>query len=424
MLCAILFYGMFSPAVAGDFVVHAGRLIDGKSDQVRSSVSIVIANNEIAAVQQGFIQAGPGQEVIDLRDYTVMPGFMDMHTHIYREQSPRAFAERFNKEPADFAFPMIGFARKTLMAGFTTVRDLGDRYNLSVSLRNAIDAGVVDGPRIYTAAKSIGSTGGHADPTNGQNSFTKGDPGPKEGVINGPDDAAKAVRQRYKDGADLIKITATGGVLSVAKSGMNPQFTEEEIRAIVDTAKDYDFHVAAHAHGTEGMKRAIRGGVRSIEHGTFMDDDVIRLMKRNGTFYVPTISAGKWVYEKAKIDGFFPEIVRPKALSIGPQIEETFARAYRAGVRIAFGTDSGVSSHGDNAREFTYMVGAGMPAMAAIKSATSVAAELMQVETQLGSIESGKLADIVAVKGDPLSDIALLTDIDFVMKGGKVYKHK
>ena len=308
------------------------------------------------------------------------------------------------------------------MAGFTSVREVGDRHGLSVSLRKAIQEGRVKGPRIWTSGKSLATTGGHADPTNGVNAVLMGDPGPKEGVVNGIAAARKAVRQRYKEGADLIKITVTGGVLSVAKSGDNPQFTEEEVRAIVETAKDYDFHVAAHAHGAEGMKRAIRAGVRSIEHGTLIDDEAIELMKKHGTYLVPTLMAGEWVTEKAKIAGFFPELVRPKAATIGPKIQGAFARAYKAGVKIAFGTDSGVSAHGDNAREFVLMVEAGMPPMEAIQSATLGAAQLMQVEHELGALEKGKLADVIAVRGNPAEDVKLLQDVAFVMKDGVVYK--
>ena len=249
-----------------------------------------------------------------------------------------------------------------------------------------------------------------------------GDPGPKEGVINSPEDARKAVRQRYKDGADLIKITATGGVLSVAKSGQNPQFTEEEIRAVVETAKDYGLYVAAHAHGAEGMKRAIRAGVRSIEHGTFMDDEAMELMKQHGTYYVPTIIAGKWVAEKSAEEDFFPSAVRPKAAAIGPHAQATFGKAYKSGVKIAFGTDSGVSPHGENAKEFAYMVEAGMPALEAIQSATLTAATLLGVEDQLGALEAGKLADVVAVPEDPTVDITTMQRVSFVMKDGVIYK--
>jgi len=324
---------------------------------------------------------------------------------------------------ADYALRATVYAERTLAAGFTTVRDLGARDTAALlGLRDAINKGYVEGPRIFAAGKSIATTGGHADPTNGIRYDLRGDPGPKAGVVNSADDARKAVRQRYKDGSDTIKLTVTGGVLSLAKSGDNPQFTEDEVQAVVATARDYNFVVAVHAHGAEGMKRAIRAGVDSVEHGTYMDDEARKLMKRNGTWYVPTISAGKWVAELAEQDGKLPAVVRPKAAAIGPQIQNTFARAWDAGVKIAFGTDAGVSPHGTNAREFRYMVEAGMPPMAAIKAATVNAAELLRVSADLGSIAPGRYADIVAVDGDPLADITVLERVAFVMKGGEVYR--
>jgi imidazolonepropionase-like amidohydrolase len=304
---------------------------------------------------------------------------------------------------------------------FTTVRDLGaSSVTASLALRDAIDRGYVVGPRIFAAGKAIGTTGGHADPSNGIRDDLRGDPGPKEGVINGPDDAFKAVRQRYKDGSDVIKLTVTGGVLSLAKSGDNPQFTDAELEAIVTAARDYNFTVAVHAHGAAGMKRAIRAGVDSVEHGTYMDDEAIRLMKKQGTWYVPTISAGKWVAMLAEQEHKLPEVVRPKAAAIGPQIQDTFAKAYAAGVKIAFGTDAGVSPHGANAREFEYMVEAGMPPLEALRAATVNAATLLGAGDDLGAIAAGRYADIVAVAGNPLQDIALLNDVAFVMKGGTV----
>jgi imidazolonepropionase-like amidohydrolase len=300
------------------------------------------------------------------------------------------------------------------------VRDLGESFRAGIALRNAINAGKVKGPRIFAAGKSIATTGGHADPTNGWASFLGTIRGPEDGVANGPEQAAQAVRQRYKDGSDLIKITATGGVLSVARSGHNAQFTEEEIRAVVATARDYGFTVAAHAHGAEGIKRAVRGGVDTIEHGTFMDDEAISLMKKHGTFYVPTLIAGRWVYEQAQDPNFFPELVRPKALEVGPQIQVTFAKAYKAGVKILFGTDAGVPAHGQNAREFQLMVEAGMPAMEAIKAATSAPAKFLGID--LGTVTNGKVADLVAVPGDPLTDITAMQRVSFVMKDGVVYR--
>jgi imidazolonepropionase-like amidohydrolase len=349
---------------------------------------------------------------------------MDMHTHLSDQFSRDTYSEGFFLNPTDYAIRSTVYAKRTLMAGFTTVRDLGDDGMVTVSLRNAINGGLIPGPRIFTSSKAIGTTGGHADPTNGWNARLRGDPGPKDGVIDGADDARKAVRQRYKEGADLIKITATGGVLSLAKSGQNPQFTDEELAAIVETARDYGFTVAVHAHGAEGMKRAVEAGVTSIEHGTYMTDEVMRLMKKHGTYYVPTILAGVTVAERAQEDDYLPEIVRPKAAAIGPAIKDTFARAYKAGVKIAFGTDSGVSAHGDNWREFVLMADAGMPPMTALQSATIEAAKLLRIDDRLGSIEQGKVADIVAVAGDPLEDMSVMGDVRFVMKSGVVYKQK
>ncbi len=401
-------------------VIHAGSLIDGVSNQARQDVTVVVDGKRIVSVTPGFATPGPGDRLLDLSEFTLMPGFMDMHTHLSLQFSKTQYLDRFRKGEGDLALFAAHNARLTLAAGFTTIRDLGDSYNVTVALRNAIKAGLATGPRIFTAAKSIATTGGHADPTNGTRPDLRGDPGPANGVINGPDDAAKAVRQRYKDGADLIKITATGGVLSVAANGQNPQFTVAELEALVAAANDYGFHVAAHAHGKEGMKRAVEAGVKSIEHGTYMDDEIMRLMRRNGTYYVPTIMAGRWVGEKSKIDGFFPEVVRPKAAEIGPKIQQTFARAHKAGVNIVFGTDTGVSEHGNNAREFEYMVEAGMTPMDAIKSATSVAATFLELD-DLGVVAEGKVADLVAVVGDPLRDITVLQRVEFVMKEGTVY---
>ena len=419
-ICAFLL--LCSTAYAESTYIYAGKLIDGKSQTPLAKQTIVITDDKISKVINGYAQSNGKIKTIDLKDYTVMPGLMDMHTHITKQYNKNSYIQRFTLNEADYALQSVAYAKRTLMAGFTTVRDLGDTYNVSIALRKAIASGKIIGPRIYTAAKSIATTGGHADPTNGYRHDLMRSPEPVHGVVNGANEAREAVRQRYKDGADLIKITATGGVLSVAKSGQNPQFMRDELDAIVETAKDYGFTVAVHAHGAEGMKRAIEAGVDSIEHGTLMDDEVIRLMKKHGTYYVPTIMAGDWVAEKAKIDGFFPEVVRPKAAAIGPRIKQTFAKAYRAGVKIAFGTDSGVSAHGDNAREFVLMVEAGMTPMEAIKSATMEAAKLLKVQDQLGSVEKGKLADLIAVKGDPLQNIKLMQQVAFVMKEGKVYK--
>ncbi|WP_290612085.1 metal-dependent hydrolase family protein [Arsukibacterium sp. UBA3155] len=403
-------------------LIHAGKLINVESGKVLTEQTIVIEGEIITALEAGYRQPASGDQVINLTAQTVMPGLMDMHTHFYTQFSPTVYSEGHRLNEADFALRGAVFAEKTLMAGFTTVRELGDSYHISVALRKAIAQGYVKGPRIFAAGKSIATTGGHADPTNGVAYAQMGDPGPKDGVINGPDEARKAVRQRYKEGSDLIKLTGTGGVLSVAKSGTNPQFTDAEFAAVVDTARDYDMKVAVHAHGKEGMERAIKAGVDSIEHGTFMDKETFALMRKHGTYYVATISAGKWAAEKAAINGFFPELVRPKAANIGKLIQQTFGEAYKAGVKIAFGTDAGVFPHGDNWREFIYMTEAGMPAMVAIQSATIEGARLLGVEAELGSIKVGKTADIIAVSGDPLQDIRVMGDVSFVMKAGTVFK--
>jgi imidazolonepropionase-like amidohydrolase len=401
--------------------IWCGTLIDGISNEPRKNMTIVVEKNKIIVVENGFSKPGTADKTIDLKTKTVTPGWIDMHVHFEGETKKGNLADRFTLNPTDVAFESLKYANVTLMAGFTSVRDLGGS-GVNISLRNAINKGLVIGPRIYTAGKSIATTGGHADPTNGYRKDLMGNPGPNEGVINGVEDAYKAVRQRYKEGSDLIKITATGGVLSQAKDGANAQFTEEEIKAIVATAKDYGFKVAAHAHGAEGMKRAIRAGVNSIEHGTFMDDEGIQLMKQYGTYLVPTITAGKATADSAKILGYYSDIVTPKALTTGPQIQATFAKAYKAGVKIAFGTDAGVFPHGKNWMEFGYMIEAGMPAMEAIKAATISAAELLSQKHAIGSIETGKLADIVAVDGDPLKDATIFGKVVFVMKDGVVYK--
>lgn len=404
-------------------LLHVGHLIDGLNAERRAEMTIVIEEDTIVAVQAGYTEPSNSDTVIDLRKMTVLPGLMDMHTHLMTEHHPRVYSDKFFMNEADFALRSVHYAKRTLMAGFTTVRDLGDNGVNSVSLRKAIQEGWIVGPRIFTSGKSLATTGGHADPTNGLKGDFRREAGPTQGVVNGPDEARQAVRQRYKDGADLIKLTATGGVLSLATNGQNPQFTIAELETIVATAKDYGMAVAVHAHGSEGMKRAVLAGVDSIEHGTFMTDEVMELMKQRGTYLVPTLLAGDWVAKKAEEDDYFPAVVRPKAATIGPVIQRTFSKAQAAGVRIAFGTDSGVSPHGENAREFQLMVAAGMPPMKALQAATIEAARLLRTEDTLGSVSAGKLADLVAVSGNPLENIQLMEDIRFVMKGGVVYKH-
>ena len=405
-----------------DTLIHAGRLIDGDAGRAVNDRTIRVSGGVITGIESGFTAAGPNDTVVDLRNATVMPGLMDTHVHLTGQYSARSNLNRFVLNEADYAYGAAQYAKRTLEAGFTVVRNVGAPFNVAISLRNAIAAGDVPGPMIFAAGRSLASTGGHGDSSNGWAAQFGANPGPKEGIVNGIESARQAVRQRYKDGADWIKITATGGGLSVAKNGQNPQFTMEELEAIVDTASDYGIRVAAHAHGTEGMKRAVLAGVASIEHGTYMDDEVMDLMIERGTFFVPTIMAGNWVAEKSAIDGFFRELVRPKAAEIEPIIADTFGRAYRRGVPIVFGTDTGVSAHGDNAVEFALMVAEGMPEMEAIQSATSVAADFLEIGDTHGRLLEGYQADIVAVPGDPLSDITLMQDVVFVMKAGTIYK--
>jgi imidazolonepropionase-like amidohydrolase len=410
-----------SPLFAQRTLIHCGNLFTGTGNDVQPQMTVVIEGNKIAGIQKGFTAASGQDRVVDLKNKTVLPGLIDMHVHLETETRRGGLIDHFTLNTPDVAFQAAKNAKTTLLAGFTTVRDLGGS-GVNVALRNAVNRGLVDGPRILTVGKSIATTGGHADPTNGYRKDLMGDPGPEEGVINGPDDARKAVRQRYKDGADLIKITATGGVLSNAKDGSGPQFTEEEAKAIVDAANDYGFAVAAHAHGAEGMKRAIRAGVQTIEHGTYMDDETIALFKKHGTYYVPTIIAGKTVADSAKMFGYYTTLVTPKALAVVPKIQATFSKAYKAGVNIAFGTDAGVFIHGYNAKEFEYMVEAGMPPVEAIRAALLTNAKLLKMDAQIGSIETGKFADIIAVDENPIKNIKTLQTVRFVMKDGKVYK--
>ena len=402
-------------------LLHCGNLLDGVSNDLQREMTVVVVGNKITAVQRGYMAPAATDRVVDLKTKTVLPGLIDMHVHIESETRRGALADRFTQNVPDVAYMAAKYAKTTLLAGFTTVRDLGGS-GVNVALRNAINRGIAEGPRIFTVGKSIATTGGHADPTNGYRRDLMGDPGPMEGVVNSPEDARKAVRQRYKEGADLIKITATGGVLSNAKDGMGPQFSDEELKLIVETAKDYGFSVAAHAHGAEGIKRAIRAGVQTIEHGTLMDDEAIELFKKYGTYYVPTIIAGRSTADSARMFGYYPALVTPKALAIGPKVQATFAKAYKAGVKIAFGTDAGVYPHGMNAKEFEFMVEGGMPPIEAIKAATIVNAELLGMKTQLGSVEMGKFADLIAVDENPLQNIKTLQAVRFVMKEGTIYK--
>jgi len=398
-------------------VLHCGQVFDAASGSLLGERYIHIQDGRISEVSE---QRPDAVDAVDLSGQTCLPGLIDLHVHLSDELSPSAYIHRFTWSEADYAYTAANNASKTLAAGFTTVRDLGDNRLVTIALRNAIRSGKITGPRIFAAGNTIASTGGHGDGSNGMPWNDYKTPGPRDGVVNSPADAREAVRQRYKDGSDLIKITATGGVLSLASNGQNAQFTDEELTAIIATANDYGMHVAAHAHGADGMLRAVRAGITTVEHGTFMTDEIIREMKQRGTWYVPTISAGMFVGAKAEEEGYFPAVVRDKAARIGPVIAETFARAYRNGVKIAFGTDTGVSAHGDNAVEFVYMVEAGMPAAEALQTATIHAASVLDQSETLGQIAPGFAADIIAVNGDPLQDVSVLQAVEFVMANGHI----
>ena len=409
-----------APAVT---VLHCGHLLDSTGGKLLGATTIVVAGKRVQEVQSGTTTA-PGATEIDLGDQTCLPGLIDSHTHLTSQTSPSQYVDQFRWNIADYAVRSTVYARRTLLAGFTTVRNVGDRANESVALRNAINAGLLPGPRIFTAGVPIGSTGGHADPTDGYRADLAGDPGPLVGIIDSPEDAVKAVREHYKAGDDLIKIMPSGGVLDESASGDNAQLTLEEIRAGVATAHDYGFTVAAHAHGAEAIRRAVLGGVDSIEHGTYMDAEDMKLMVEHGTWYVPTIIAGDFVARQSKVPGYYPPQVAAKAAAIGPLILGTAGRAYKAHVKIAFGTDAAVYPHGQNAHEFELMVQAGMPPMFALQAATINAAQLLKRDQDLGSVAAGKLADVVAVPGDPTTDISRMLQVSFVMKDGVVYKLK
>lgn len=421
ILVGLLF--VFFGSTAQETLLHCGKLIDTKNGKVLSNKTLVVSGSKIVRMEDGFSTPKQHDKLIDLKNKTVLPGLIDMHVHIEGETNPNRYLEKFTLNEADVAFNAAEIANRTLMAGFTTVRDLGGS-GVNVALRDAIAKGKIPGPRIFAVEKAIATTGGHADPTNGYRHDLMGDPGPNEGVINGVDDARKAVRQRYKRGADWIKITATGGVMSMSKNGQNPQFSQEELDEIVKTAKEYGMQVAAHAHGIEGMKRAIKAGVLTIEHGSLMDKETALLMKQYGTYLVPTMSAGRYVAEMAKIEGYYPEMVVTKILEIDAKLRETFAMVKKEGVNIAFGTDAGVFPHGENAKEFRYMVESGWSPMFSLQAATITNAKLLDVENDLGQLAPGFIADIVAVESDPTQDIKTMENVVFVMKEGVVYKQQ
>ncbi len=418
-------------AHADDYsIIHAGRLLAVPGEPALNEQSVVIKNDKITAIQSGYVDAtaigASADDTVsthDLTDYFVMPGFIDSHVHITGENNPKGRLQAVEMSDADRAIAGAGYARKTLEAGFTTVRDVGARGGDAIfALRDGINRGDIVGPRIFASGKTISVTGGHGDGTQGYRNDVA-DILHSSGVCDGVGDCRRAVREQVRNGADHIKLTATAGVLSNTAAGLEQQFFEDELKAIMDASHMMGRKVTAHAHGVNGINAALRAGVDSIEHGTYLDNESIRLFKRNNAYLVPTLLAGATVVEWANDpDTFLLPPQRDKALKVGHLMHDMARRAHDGGVMIAFGTDTGVSKHGDNGREFALLVKAGMTPMEAIRSATVVAARHLGHDDQFGSIEPGKLADIVAVDGDPLADITELEDVDFVMKEGVAHK--
>ena len=411
-----------APQAESVSVIHAGTLIAEPGRPPLRNASVVVRGRKITEVRPGFVSV-PGAEVIDLRTSTVMPGLIDMHVHLRGlDDRLQARLQATTRDYEDEAYGAQVNARRTLLAGFTTVRDLGNDPRLIFSLRDAIDQGMFAGPSIVAAGRSVSVTGGHGDPRNGLNRDLYHVEGERMiNTCNGPEDCRRAVRDQIGLGAEVIKIAATGGVLSNVAGGLNQQMMDDEIRAVVATAKTFGRKVAAHAHGVDGINAALRAGVDSIEHGTFTNEETFRLYRQTGAYYVPTLLAPAAAVADGQRGALTPAQYEKARLASG-NAEQSFARAIRSGVKIAFGTDSGVSRHGDNAQEFALMVKNGMSPMEAIKSATVNAADLLGRSQQIGTIEAGKDADIIAVQGDPLGNVRLLENVGFVMKHGRVHK--
>lgn len=408
------------------YVLKAARMFDGKSDSLTTPGFVVVQDGKI--VRAGASASAPADaEVIDLGDATLLPGFIDAHTHLtmmYREDYTKAMLDSLQKPIPEMALDAGVNARVTLMAGFTTVRDVGSSDYLDAGLRNAINRGVVPGPRMLVAVHAIGATGGHCDETGFREGARGKETGPEDGVVNGADEARRAVRLAHKYGATVIKTCATGGVLSLADAVDTPQLTQAELDALVDEAHALRLKTAAHAHGAEGAKRAIRAGIDSIEHGSFLDEEDLNLMKQKGTYYVPTLMAVQGLTEQIQKGVAIPPAIRPKAEAAIAAIHQTFQRALAKGVKIGLGTDAAVYPHGRNAEEFHQMVDLGMKPIAALKAGTSADAELLGMSDKIGTLESGKLADIVAVPGNPVENIRQTEHVFFVMKEGTIFKNE
>jgi imidazolonepropionase-like amidohydrolase len=419
LLAACFFLCHSGASLAQNLTIHCGRLIDGTGKPAVEQATVVVEKDRIVSIQAGYQPAAAGSTLIDWKERTVLPGLMDCHVHLDHQHGPDDLANDVRLNPADRAFMGAKYAKATLRAGFTTVRDLGGS-GVNLSIRDAIKKGLIPGPRVICAGIPIGSTGGHMDESNGLNDLLGNPLRNGENIVDGVESARRAVRRQYQRGADVIKIAATGGVLSYAKDGTRPQLSQEELEAIVKTASDYGLKVAAHAHGAEGMKRAIRAGVASIEHGSMQDEEAVALFKKSGCYYVPTLTAGRVTADSAKKPGHYPPIITAKALSVGPQMMGSFRRAHAAGVKIAYGTDAGVFDHGLNYLEFQYMAEGGMAPMDIIVSATRNAADLLGILPEVGTLEVGKIADLIALKGNPLQDPAAIKQVQAVMQGGKL----
>src|SRR5258706_6997018 len=407
------------------YVLKAARMFDGKSNAIVAPGIVVVTDGKITGVGAG-ANLPSDAEVIDLGDATLLPGFIDAHTHLtmmYREDYAKAALDGLRKPIPEMALDASVNARITLQAGFTTVRDVGSRDFLDAGLRNAIERGVVPGPRMLVAVHAIGATGGHCDETGYREGVLGPETAPEVGVATGPNEARRAVRLAHKYGATIIKTCATGGVLSLADAVDTPQLTQAELDALVDEAHALKLKAAAHAHGNEGAKRAVLAGIDSIEHGSVLQDEALQLMKTKGTYYVPTLMAVQGLTEQIAKGVAIPPAIRVKADAAIASVHKTFARAVTMGVKIGLGTDAAVYRHGRNAEEFHQMVDLGMKPIDALKAGTSNDADLLGLADKIGTLEAGKLADVVAVPGDPSQNIRQTEHVFFVMKEGKIYKN-